>query len=283
MRLLAAALLLPAALLVPFQLVPPDRIMVRAQRGFGPPGEGWLARVVGTALASQPAPREQVGPLAGGGFLLNSGWTLRPAGRQTPLDTFPMSIAVAPGGKHVLVLNAGYKPPSISVLDADSGAETGRVPVPDGWLGLVFAPKGDFVYAGGGSQSAVFEFRFAGGKLEPARTFSIAPPDKRTHQDFTGDIAISPDGRLVYTADLHRDTIVVINPQSGRVIERFKTGRRPYRILFHPDGRSFFVSSWADGAVLHHDAPSGKILARIRLAPHTTDMVWRPGEVEFEE
>ncbi len=34
------------------------------------------------------------------------------------------------------------------------------------------------------------------------------------------------------------------------VIERFKTGRRPYRILFHPDGKSFFVTSWADGTRL---------------------------------
>ena len=42
-------------------------------------------------LGSQPAPREQVGPLPDGGFLLNSGWRIQPAGKQIPLDTFPMS------------------------------------------------------------------------------------------------------------------------------------------------------------------------------------------------
>src|ERR1022692_1945439 len=111
-------------------------------------------------LCSQPAPREQVGPLPGGGFLLNSGWRLEPAGKQIPLDTFPMSTALSPDGHYLLVLNGGYKPPTISVLEAATGRETNRVPVADGWLGLTFSPKGDRVYVGGGSPPAVFAFFF---------------------------------------------------------------------------------------------------------------------------
>src|SRR5579871_5724443 len=98
---------------------------------------------VAAILSSQPAPREQVGPLPDGGFLLNSGWRLQPAGKQIPLDTFPISTALSPDGRHLLVLNAGYKPPSISVLEAATGKETSRVHVADGWLGLTFSPKGD--------------------------------------------------------------------------------------------------------------------------------------------
>lgn len=229
------------------------------------------------ALVGQDAPREQVGPLPTGGFLLESGWRIRPAGRQVALDTFPMAAALSPDGRYLLVLNAGYNPPSISVLDPAAARELGRVPVPDAWLGLAFSLKGDRVYAGGGSQAAVFEFSFSAGRLELARTFPVVPPEKRTPRDFIGDVALSPGGRLLYAADLYNDSIAVINPQSGRVIERFKTGRRPYRILFHPDGKSFFVSSWTDGAVLHHEAENGSLLARVRLGPHPTDMLWGPG------
>lgn len=223
------------------------------------------------------SPREQVGPLPDGGFLLSSGWRIKPAGRQVPLDTLPISSVLSPDGKHLLVLNAGYNPPSISVLDAAAQREIGRTPVADGWLGIVFSPKGERLYVGGGSQAAVFEFSFSSGKLAPARTFPAVPPEKRTNRDFVGDVAPSPGGRMVYAADLYNDSIVVINPQSGMVVERFKTGRRPYRILFHPDGRSFFVTSWADGTLLHHDAESGSILSRMRLGSHPTDMVWAPG------
>src|SRR5262249_20323404 len=62
-------------------------------------------------------------------------------------------------------------------------------------------------------------------------------------------------------------------PLSGRVIERFKTGRRPYRILFHPDSKSFLVTSWADGSIFHHKADDGSLLQRLRVAPQVTDMV----------
>ncbi len=40
-------------------------------------------------LISQPAPREQVGPMPDGGFLLSSGWRIKAAGTQIPVDTFP--------------------------------------------------------------------------------------------------------------------------------------------------------------------------------------------------
>jgi YVTN family beta-propeller protein len=246
-----------------------------------------LAAVLAAALylTSQPAPREQVGPLEGGGALLNSGWRVRPAGKQVPLDSFPMSTALSRDGKHLLILNGGYKPPSIIVLRVDGMEEAGRVPVEDGWLGLTFSPDGKFVYVGGGSRASVFEFSFNDGRLAPSRTFEIVPADKRSHADFIGDVAVSPDGRLIYAAALYHNAIYVINPQSGRVIEKIPTGRRPYRILFHPDGKSFYVSSWADGTVYHHQSETGQRLGLVRLGQHPTDIVWRArkGEENADE
>jgi len=166
-------------------------------------------------LGSQPAPREQVGPLPGGAFLLNSGWRLDPVGRQIPLDTLPMSTALSPDGKYLLVLNGGYRPPSVSVIETASGRVTGSVPVADGWLGLAISPKGDTVYVGGGSKASLFEFSFANGVLTPARTFVVVPQEQRGNQDFIGDVAFSPDGRLLYAADLYHDSVVAINPTSG--------------------------------------------------------------------
>src|ERR1017187_4870445 len=229
-------------------------------------------------LTSQPAPREQVGPLPDGAFLLNSGWRLDPAGRQVPLDTLPMSTALSPDGKYLLVLNGGFKPPSVSVIETASGRVTASVPVPDGWLGLAISPKGDMVYVGGGSKVAIFEFAFSGGVLTPARTFSLIPPAERGQQDFIGDVALTPDGRLLYAANLYRDTILVVNPQSGMVIGQVKTGRRPYRILFHPDGKSFFVTHWADGTLGQYDTAGGTLIGQpVRVGAHASDMLWRPG------
>src|SRR3954451_7535873 len=100
-------------------------------------------------LGSQPAPRERVGPLPDGSFLLNSGWRLDPVGRQVPLDTLPMSTALSPDGRYLLVLNGGYRPPSISVIEIAAARVVSTTPVPDAWLGLTFAPNSDLLYVGG--------------------------------------------------------------------------------------------------------------------------------------
>jgi DNA-binding beta-propeller fold protein YncE len=227
-----------------------------------------------SVLASQPSGREQVGKLPDGSFLLSTGWRIQPVGRQVPVDTLPMSSALSRDGKFLLVLNGGYRPPTISVISATDMKEAARVPVPDGWLGLTFSPDGTRVYVGGGSKYAVYEFSFSSdGQLKPTRTIEIAPGVKPGETDFIGDVAVAPDGKTVYAADLYHDSVAAVDLQSARVTGRYKTGRRPYRILFHPDGKSYFVSSWADGIVYWHDARTGSEITRLRLGPHTTDMV----------
>jgi DNA-binding beta-propeller fold protein YncE/phospholipase C len=233
-------------------------------------------------LTSQPAQKTQtLGPTPDGGYLIPNGWKVKPVGTQTLLDTYPMASLLSKDGKHLIVLNGGYKPPSLIVLDPATMKELSRTPVSDGWLGLTFSKDEKFVYVGGGSRGAVFEFAFNDGKLTPARTFPIVPAADVKPEDFIGDV--QTDGRLLYVAMLHRDAIAVVNPQSGRVIEKFPTGRRPYRILFHPDFKSFFVSSWADGSVYHHNAQNGEKLGQQRIGPHPTDMLLSSKTVKAEE
>jgi YVTN family beta-propeller protein len=232
------------------------------------------------ALLSQQAPREQVGPLPDGGFLLSSGWRIKPAGTQIPVGTFPMATAVTPDKKFLLVLNGGYDPPTISVIDIASAKETSRAAVPDAWLGLTINKAGDRVYVGGGSRAAIYEFTLANGTLTPAHLFPVVAEKDRKDEDFVGDVQLAPDGHLLYAAQLYRDSVVVVNPQSGVVLSRIKTGRRPYRILFHPSGKSLYVSSWSDGSIGQYDTTSGQQMAKVLVGPHTTDMVWREGPVE---
>ncbi len=235
----------------------------------------------------QKAPQERVGPLADGGFLLNSGWTIRPAGQQVPVDTFPMSSAVSEGGKYLLVMNAGYNPPSISVINIAEKHEVGRTPLPDCWLGLTVAPRNHLVYVGGGSSAKIYELslNLESGTLTRTREFAAVPDLSRKGVAFIGDVAVSPDAHLLYAADLYSDSIAVINLQSGRLIDRWKCGRRPYRILVAPDSRQIFVSSWADAAVYQYDANSGALLGKTRIGAHPTDMLWinKPAPTESNE
>jgi YVTN family beta-propeller protein len=172
-----------------------------------------------------------------------------------------MSLAAAPDGS-VLVLSAGA---TRSVAFVDGRSSLGEVRLEDAFLGLTFAPNGRFVYAGGGSRGSVYELSYSPGELKVTREMKAG--------GFIGDVAVSPDGRLIYAADIFGNQIAVINPQSGRVIDHFRVGRRPYKILFHPDGQSFFVSSWADASVYQYRTINGEELGRVRIGPHATGMV----------
>ena len=150
-------------------------------------------------LVSQNAPFERVGQLPDGGFLLNNGWVLRPAGQQVDVDTFPMRSALSSDGKYLLVLNGGYNPPSISVLDVAGRREISRTPVADAWLGLVFSSDNKKVYAGGGSKARVYEFKFdpANGTLTPGRELQALSDPANPGHSFIGDVALSGDNRFL--------------------------------------------------------------------------------------
>jgi DNA-binding beta-propeller fold protein YncE len=207
-------------------------------------------------------------------------WRIQPAGTQVALDSLPLREAVSPDGKFLLALNAGSRP-SISVVETSAMKETARVALADAGLGLAFSPDGRRVYAGGGSRNAVLEFTFSpAGELKPSREMSAGQPGTMS---FIGDVAVSPDSRTILAADLFHDRVLVINAQSGQITATLKSGRRPCRILFHPDGQSYFVSSWADASVYEYSLPSGTEMARARVGTHPTDLILSNRKIPDEQ
>jgi YVTN family beta-propeller protein len=63
------------------------------------------------------------------------------------------------------------------------------------------------------------------------------------------EIAYSPDGRYIYTADNEDDEVTVIDAAANRVIGEVSTGKSPTSISLLPNGRQAYVSDENDGTV----------------------------------
>ncbi|MBL8227986.1 MAG: hypothetical protein JNL98_05900 [Bryobacterales bacterium] len=207
-----------------------------------------------------------------GGFLLNTGWMVRPAGKQVELNTLPLTARVVDGGERILILQSGYKTPSLSLHETSTGRRLKSIDLRDSFHGL--AVWKDLAYVGGGTTAQIHEVRLANGELKLERSFAaVASAD--VGGNFTGDVAISTDGATLYAADLLTNTIAVIERASGRIERTIATCRMPYRLLLHPKRGELLVSSWSDGEVVRHDLASGRIVQPVVSGAHSTDMIWQ--------
>jgi DNA-binding beta-propeller fold protein YncE len=219
--------------------------------------------------------RAKVGPLPQGGYLLSSGWRITPPGKNIPLGTLPMSHALSPDGRYLAVLNGGFQRPTISVIDMKAEYEVSRTAMEDGWRGLSFSASGDKLYAGNGGRPTVTEFTFSNGKLTEKRKFELCPGEPRDIGHLIGDIVLSPDGKQLLVSDVDQDMIYLVDVDSGEVARRIATAPNPYGLLIHPDGKSFFLTSWSTASVHQYRMEDGAEVGVISVGAHPTEMVWQ--------
>lgn len=215
------------------------------------------------------------GPVEDKGFLLPSGWTLRPAGTQTALETLPLAAVPSKDGRSVLVLQSGFNKPLLSLLALPGGKLLASLELKDSFHGLL--QRGDTVYVGGGSTGSLHEIKLEGERLTFVRSHVLEPNPPAAAGSFIGDVVLAANGKQLYIADITQNTLFVFDPETGKVLRRIATARMPYRILLYPGRDEVLVSSWIDGEVVRHNAESGEIIQRLPVGAHTTDMLWEPG------
>jgi DNA-binding beta-propeller fold protein YncE len=200
---------------------------------------------------------------------LPTGWRIRPAGRQIALDSFPFRAAALSGGR-MLVLHSGYKPPSLAIVKLATGAVEKSLRLPDAGQGMAVDARTGEIFVAGGHASAVFA---VDAELQAARTFALAWPGGEYPRSYAADVALSADGKLLYVAEQHQDSIAVLDRSTGRQLRRFSTCARPARVLPSRDGRRLFAACAGEARVVAHDAASGARLAEAAVSPQPADLL----------
>lgn len=165
----------------------------------------------------------------------------------------PHEIAASPDGRKIAVV--AYGGGSIDIFDVLSRERIRSVELApnSGPHGIVWLPDGRIVAT-----------------TEKAKTLSIVSPDLArvttipTTQDGSHMVAISPDNRRAFVANIGSGTVSVIDLKAARKLRDVQIGERPEGIAVTPDGRQLWVSEVGGDAVHVFDADTLRRLAKLR-------------------
>ena len=95
------------------------------------------------------------------------------------------------------------------------------------------------------------------------------------------NLTVSPDGSRLYVVCENSDSVVVLDPRRGRILDEYPVGRRPHDAALAPDGRTLYVTNRLSGTLTAIDTVKGKISAEVPVGaePHgvLTDRQGPPG------
>jgi serine/threonine-protein kinase len=180
-------------------------------------------------------------------------------------------LATSPDGSRVYVVSSGYTvpttanadqevvvteaaPPEVSVIDTATGTVTATLPVPDGPGGIAVAPDGARVYVATFSSTITV--------IDPTAGTAVGSFPVRGGGSSVA-LAVSPDGRRIYTTTDERDTVTVLDAGTGETVATVRVGDEPVGVAFSPDGRRAYVPNYFSDTVSVIDTATPAVVATV--------------------
>jgi YVTN family beta-propeller protein len=169
----------------------------------------------------------------------------------------PHEIAVSPDGRQAAVV--AYGGTTIDIFDVASRAKLRTVDLAPnaGPHGLVWLGDGRLVATTERSQSLVI--------VDTERNDAVGTI--RTDQQGTHMVAVSPDARRAYTANIPAGTVTVVDLAAGRKLRDIAVGGRPEGIALARGGRELWVGDLEGARVQAFDTATFQRLAEVKTGP----------------
>jgi YVTN family beta-propeller protein len=192
---------------------------------------------------------------------------------RVPTGTGPHEVITSADGRLAYVANYGTQTTlgnSLSVIDIPARKEIKRVE-----LGPLFRPHG--IVESGGKIYFTTEVNRAIARYDPAA--DRVDWVMGTGQTATHMLAITPDGKRAYTANIGSDTVTSIElnaPSGPKMIAHIPVGKNPEAIDVSPDGRELWVGQNGDGSISIIDTATnqtketvkvGEVPIRVKFTP----------------
>ncbi len=239
-----------------------QRFRKRPRKVFGLALWGILLVVSGGSTRELPAGDRPDGTL----IVLNksdaSAWLIRLSDGKTfaalPTGDGPHEVAVSPDGKLAVVTNYGGKTAGNTLTVIDLPRKAVRKTIHLGTYtrphGIVFFSDGRRVTVTAEAQKALLVVDIPSGNILQA-----IPTDQETSHM----VALSPDERRAFVANIGSGSVSVVDLRAGRLETILPTGAGAEGIALTPDGRHLWVTNRAEDSLAIIDATHLNLLRKV--------------------
>lgn len=210
---------------------------------------------------------------------LATGVRLDAEGEFIDLGSMPLGMALAPEGNRVVAVLSGWREQGIQVVDLESKKVLQTIPQEAAFYGVAFSADGKQLYVSGGNEDLIYAYSWSHGAatLDKKIILGEKKPDK-TGSRYPAGLAVSQKGNLLYVAENVGDALGVVDPSSGRVVQRFSTDHYPYAVEVASDGK-VYVSAWGSNTISIFRALADGTLSRagrLVVGPRPSALVISP-------
>jgi len=207
----------------------------------------------GNVMAQVPSYRSPSGTefakvVPGGTTNLPNGRQLTPVGERLYTGDDLWNVVPSPDGKLIV----GFCDPGIVIYPSDARTtmtSSYRIPWRNAAFCGVFTKDGSKLIASSGDAGhgiQLFEtspwYKPASERLETLEQIPVMSI-KADDEAYINDIALSPDGKYVFGADVARQRIVVFDIVNGTIAADIPAGREPFSLALSDDGKRLFVAN----------------------------------------
>ena len=165
-------------------------------------------------------------------------------------------MALSPDGKLLVTANTGTWPFSLSIISGLASNAPDVQQIPPGYplkhsdvepssvyMGLAIAGDNRTAYVSEGDTGKIDAYDLQLGQRSQVISLDHEFNGRNYRHSFSGALALSPDGKLLYALDLAHFELVVIETRSGTIRWRVEVGRLPFAVAVSPGGDHIYVSN----------------------------------------